>query len=235
MNFECPYCHHHTTITPPNQYSSWRRIDIQESKKWDHIWFDLFAITCPNEECKELFLQVALTKANSIYGRREEGVSLQTWNLLPESSAKVLPDYIPEPIKMDYYEACRIKDLSPKASATLSRRCLQWMIRDFYWISKGTLFEEINELEEKVDPEVWWAIDSMRSIWNIWAHMEKDINYIIDVDPDEAQSLIELIELLIDEWYIARKTRQDKVTKVKAIWEQKKAEKVQQNIQEKSE
>ncbi|MEI8253036.1 MAG: hypothetical protein WCG25_04765 [bacterium] len=50
---------------------------------------------------------------------------LDSWQLLPVSEAKVLPDYIPDPIKQDYYEACRIRDLSPKASATLSRRCLQ--------------------------------------------------------------------------------------------------------------
>jgi len=51
--------------------------------------------------------------------------------------------------------------------------------------------------------------------------MEQDINYIIDVDPQEAQSLIGLIELLIDERYVARQTRQDKVKKVKEIAEQK--------------
>jgi hypothetical protein len=47
-----------------------------------------------------------------------------------------LPDYIPEQIKDDYYEACSILNLSPKASATLARRCLQGMIRDFWGITK---------------------------------------------------------------------------------------------------
>lgn len=36
----------------------------------------------------------------------------------------------------------------------------------------------------------------VREIGNIGAHMEADINVIIDVDPDEAQILIDLVELL---------------------------------------
>ena len=38
--------------------------------------------------------------------------------------------------------------------------------------------------------------------------MEKDINLIIDIEPDEAQKLIKLIELLIEQWYIERHNQQ---------------------------
>ncbi len=37
--------------------------------------------------------------------------------------------------------------------------------------------------------------------------MEKDINVIVDVDPDEAELLIGLIETLLREWYVAREER----------------------------
>ena len=37
--------------------------------------------------------------------------------------------------------------------------------------------------------------------------MESDVNLIIDIDPNEAQSLISLIELLMKEWYINREER----------------------------
>lgn len=49
---------------------------------------------------------------------------------------------------------------------------------------------------------------SFRRIGNIGAHMEKDINLIIDIEPDEAQKLIKLIELLIEQWYIERHNQQ---------------------------
>ena len=57
-------------------------------------------------------------------------------------------------------------------------------------------------------PESVEAIDHVRTIGNIGAHMEKDIDLIIEVDPGEAQALIELIELLFEEWYVAKYERE---------------------------
>ena len=44
--------------------------------------------------------------------------------------------------------------------------------------------------------------------------MEKDINLIIDVEPKEAKLLVQLIEMLFEEWYIHRFERE---LKLKAI------------------
>jgi len=90
------------------------------------------------------------------------------------------------------------------------------MIRDFWSIKKPRLVEEIDALQAKVDGQTWDAIDSLRKIGNIGAHMEKDINLIVDVDPDEARLLIELIETLFDEWYVARYEREQRMAKIKA-------------------
>lgn len=125
----------------------------------------------------------------------------------PISSAKQFPDYIPEAIRQDYEEACAIVTLSPKASATLSRRCLQGLIRDFWAITKPTLNKEIDELKDKIPADLWSSIDALRQLGNIGAHMEKDTNIIVDIDPNEANSLIQLIELLMKEWYINREER----------------------------
>ena len=102
-----------------------------------------------------------------------------------------------------------ILHLSPKASATLSRRCLQGMIRDFFQISKSNLFEEINAIKDKIPADQWAVLDGVRRIGNIGAHMEKDINLIVDIEPDEAQKLIKLIELLLQQWYIERHNQQE--------------------------
>lgn len=195
MNYTCPYCDRHTTITDPNHYSIWNHLYLNKSTLGD-VGFRINAITCPNEKCKKLVLTGQLTRT---YNSRPSG-EIQTWCLLPESEARVLPNYIPQPIQQDYYEACRIRDLSPKASATLARRCLQGMIHDFWIIKKTRLKDEIDELEEKVDSDVWESIDAVRNVGNIGAHMEKDINIIIDVEPGEAQLLIGLIEQLVDDW-----------------------------------
>jgi hypothetical protein len=151
---------------------------------------------------------------------------LQEWALIPASDAKVFPEYVSAAIRNDYSEACAIKKLSPKASATLSRRCLQGMIRDFWKVSKPRLIDEINALQDKVDPLTWQAIDAVRSVGNIGAHMEKDINVIIDVDPEEAAQLIGLIELLIKDWYITRHEREERLKAIAALANAKKTAKI---------
>lgn len=122
----------------------------------------------------------------------------------PQSTAIQFPDYIPKAIRQDYEEACSIVDLSPKASATLSRRCLQGMIRDFFEIEETNLAKAIQALEGKIPAPQWRVIDGVRRIGNIGAHMEKDINLIVDIEPNEAQKLIKLIEHLLEPWYINR-------------------------------
>ena len=187
--------------------------------------FSVSAAFCSNESCKKTTLVFDLfythRQSNGEYGITE---FIREWSLLPESAAKPFPDYIPAPIIADYKEACLIASLSPKASATLSRRCLQGMIRDFWKISKSRLKDEVDALEDIVDPATWDAIDSVRKIGNIGAHMESDINVIVDVDPDEATLLIGLIETLIADWYIARHNREERMSKIKAVAAQKQRE-----------
>jgi len=97
------------------------------------------------------------------------------------------------------------------------------MIRDFWKISKNRLVDEINELQDKIDPMTWKAISAVRSIGNIGAHMEKDINLIIDVDPKEASMLIGLIEVLLQEWYVRRHDREEQMQKLIEAADEKKA------------
>jgi hypothetical protein len=47
-------------------------------------------------------------------------------------------------------------------------------------------------------------------------HMERDINQIVEVDPNEAQLLVELIETLVEEWYVTRHERTQRMKKVTA-------------------
>ncbi len=224
MNYTCPYCGHHSTIVGSDMYDHWKYVYMNQTDK-GQIGLGFFTVRCVNKECNKLLLKVRLTKAVMKQGSYEEGADIQEWQLLPESFAKVLPDYIPAVIKDDYYEACRIRDLSPKASATLARRCLQGMIRDFFGISKDRLKDEIDAIEDMVDPEIFAAIDAVRSVGNIGAHMEKDINLIVDVEPGEAQLLIELIEQLVEDWYTTRKDKQDRLLKITELARLKKEQK----------
>jgi len=75
------------------------------------------------------------------------------------------------------------------------------------------------------------AIDHVRSVGNIGAHMQKEIDLIIEVEPGEAQALIGLIEMLFSEWYVAKHQRQEKLAAIAAIAAGKKAQIEESKVQ----
>jgi hypothetical protein len=232
-NWKCPYCGHAQVISDTRHHLKQNPILV---KNWvsGNAGYLIEAIVCANNVCQKLSLALRLVGRGE-YDRTGGFQTLGTfheWQLLPSSFAKPQPDYIPEAIRRDYEEACAIRDLSPKASATITRRCMQGIIRDFCGISKSRLIDEIKELRKRVDAgdapagvqsDTVAAIDHVRGIGNIGAHMEADINVIVDVDPDEAQTLIELTEMLFDEWYVARQQRAERLNRLGLIAGEKKA------------
>lgn len=219
FNWTCPHCKTKTTINSDDYSTDESNLIINNSdgtKSLDVIW-----LVCPNTDCKKLSLNATLYEYKSNSYTWIRGSFIRQWTLIPDTNANIYPDYIPVAIRNDYEEAYKILELSPKASATLSRRCLQGMIRDFWGVSKGRLIDEIIEIKDKVDPLTWKSIDAIRKMGNIGAHMEKDINIIIEVDPKEAQLLIQLIEMLLEEWYIYRYERELKLKSIVEVAESK--------------
>ena len=220
MNFVCPYCSHATTITNPNYSNATASIKTKQSEHGE-IRLRHIAIACPNMECKKLTLTVKVTSSSYLYGDEyQDDIIHYDWQLLPSSFAKPQPDYIPSSIVENYNEACAILRLSPKASATLSRRCLQGIVRDYWSIpidKSGNLGAELSFIKDKVDPDTWEGIQAIRSVGDIGAHMEKDVNYVVDVEDDEAELLLELIEMLFVEWYVSRHKRQERANRAKEL------------------
>lgn len=238
MNWTCPHCDKAQTLTPPNYFQGNTFLEIGTTALGP-LALRSMAYLCANSACRQPSLSVQVVECSQPIDDHYLAVSnpniFLTRQLMPESAAKSQPDCIPAALREDYAEACLVRDLSPKASATLARRCLQGMIRDFCGISKPTLFKEIAALKEQVDEgnaprgvsiESVEAIDHIRQIGNIGAHMEKDINIIVDVEADEAQVLIELIETLFDEWYVARAKREERFARVKQIADEKAQQKL---------
>lgn len=225
QSWTCPYCSQVATLQDHNISTDLHTFEKQNKLGKVGVWTRV--LVCPNSKCKEFTLDAYLYKVqSSVHGSNQAvGDPILSWKLKPQSAARPFPSYIPAPILEDYNEACLIAGLSPKASATLSRRCLQGIIRDFWGISKARLIDEINALEGVVDKTTWKAVDAVRSIGNIGAHMEKDINLIVDVEPEEADLLIRLIEVLLEEWYIRRHDREEHMQKVIAAAAAKKAAK----------
>lgn len=233
MNWTCPHCNRAQTVTGAKHSSGASHIGIGDhylgsaSMYWS-------AMGCANDVCKRLTVHAAVYRDEYVpsTGRHEiSGEAVIFRRLIPEGAAKPQPEYIPVALREDYEEACLVRDVSPKAAATLARRCLQGMIRDFCGITKKRLIDEIIALREAiadgtaprdVSGDSVEAIDHVRTIGNIGAHMESDVNVIIPVEADEAQALIELIEMLFEEWYVERQSRKDRLARIAAIASSKK-------------
>ena len=78
------------------------------------------------------------------------------------------------------------------------------MIRDFWGISKARLVDEIDALIDLVDSNTSEVLNAIRKIANIGAHPERNINIIVDIEPNEAHKLLMFIESLMQKWYIER-------------------------------
>jgi len=209
----CPFCNKASTIS--NVINS--KINYTNKEK-EKILCIIYTVRCPSLKCNE----IALYASRHSYDKNMlSEISKKEWQLIPNSSAKKFPDYIPKAILEDYREACCIVELSPKSAATLSRRCLQGMIRDFWKIRESSLYKEIDKLQEKIDNKIWKGIDALRKLGNIGAHMEKDVDLIIKIDENEAQCLIKLIECLFKEWYIKHHENEKNISEIIKITEEK--------------
>lgn len=226
-SYTCPYCEHKMFITNSNQSHGEVGCDISSKYGARVVVFTQITV-CPNIDCRELIISSILSSAiYNIVHKKYNYTKIENWDLRPQGKYKNFPEYIPKPILDDYKEACLILKLSPKASATLLRRCLQGMIRDFWKIQDNRLVDEINKLKGLIDSLDWEAITAVRKIGNIAAHMEKDINLIIDVTEDEAIAMKTLIEMLLNDWYVVKHERQKQLEHVIAISEKKDTEKKQ--------
>ena len=192
-DFLCPYCNHAAALNDSTY------LKVKSSFESPYHGYN------PLKD-SEVTLGIFKCPHCSGYSINAQGtgpkVKTDVVHIKPISLAKQFPDYIPKAIRQDYEEAYAIVNLSPKASATLSRRCLQGMIRDFYKVKPSMLFKEIGQLEHKIPVMQWKVLDGIRKLGNIGAHMENDINVIVDIDPGEAEKLLKVIEKLLQDWYV---------------------------------
>ena len=107
----------------------------------------------------------------------------------------------------DYKEACLVLADSPKASAALSRRCLQHLLREKAKTKKKDLADQIQEvLDARTLPsQLADNLDAIRNIGNFATHTQKSTNSgeILDVEPGEAEWSLEVLEELFDFFIVA--------------------------------
>lgn len=179
----CPHCLMTVAFTPIKVNSIG---DLVLASYW------LCHRMCPNPECLGYVLLIV-----------QNGKILEMYPPLPVREGRPeLPKAVESPYREEYEEAGRVLSLSPKASAALSRRILQHLIREEAHIKKANLSLEIDELIKTagLPSQVNEAVDSIRVIGNFAAHPIKyeHTGEIVEVEPGEAEWTLDVLDMLFD-------------------------------------
>jgi hypothetical protein len=138
--------------------------------------------------------------------------------IYPKHATRSVEMEVPDDYRTEFLEACSVVQLSPKASAALSRRLLQAVLREEFNIKHGSLAKEIEDFiqREDVPPYLSKAVDAIRNIGNLAAHPIKDTSTgeIVDVEPGEAEWLLEVLESLFDFAFVQPKRLEERRQKL---------------------
>jgi uncharacterized protein DUF4145 len=123
----------------------------------------------------------------------------------PRGPVRAVPEQVPEHYAADYREAALILSDSPKASAALSRRLLQHVLREEGGVKPSDLSREIDEALPALPTRTAQALDAIRAIGNFAAHPTKATNTgeIIEVEEGEAEWSLDVLDFLFDHYFVA--------------------------------
>lgn len=183
----CPHCLTRVAFSPIKETSI---ADLVLISYW------LCHRMCPNPECRGYVLLIV--QNNKI---------VDMYPPLPVREGRPeLPKAVVSPYREEYDEAGRVLRISPKASAALSRRTLQHLIREEAGIKKANLSLEIDELIKTagLPSQVNEAVDSIRVIGNFAAHPIKyeHTGEIVEVEPGEAEWNLDVLDMLFDFYFV---------------------------------
>jgi DNA-directed RNA polymerase subunit RPC12/RpoP len=157
--------------------------------------------TVTSHKCPECGKQIMWLNELAYKDGTSERFVVETTLLFPKYPIKQLPDEVPDSLANEFREAHQTLPVSPKASAALSRRCLQRLIREKENISGKTLFAEVEALLKlkKLPRYLADDLDAIRVVGNFAAHPIKDTNggEIVDVEPGEAEWTLKVLEDLL--------------------------------------
>lgn len=189
----CPHCNVHicldlkivplALIPDPD-----RKCQVEFCTKWQ---------VCPNCTKFIAFLSAHRLKANERASERM---------IYPPNAQRTLPPEVVEPHRSDFSEAVAVLPLSANASAAISRRCLQNILREKAGVTIGDLSREIEQvLKAGTLPQALAEnLDAVRHIGNLAAHPVKDqhTGEVVSVEPGEAEWNIEVLEGLFDFYFV---------------------------------
>jgi hypothetical protein len=162
---------------------------------------------CPNPQCaKSILFLVNGDWVRTSVGYRVDGVRRQVLIRPRGTNRPPVPAEVLDEFAEDYREACVVLPDSPKASAALSRRALQHLLREKGGASQKDLAKQIQHVldEGKLPSYLVESVDGVRNIGNFAAHPTKSsaTGEIVAVEPGEAEWNLDTIEALFDFYFV---------------------------------
>ncbi len=122
------------------------------------------------------------------------------------TSRPPVPTAVTAEFANDYTEACLVLADSPKASAALSRRCLQHILREKASVKHDSLYKEIQEVIDSgaLPSYLSESIDVVQKIGNVAAHPMKNTvrREVVNVEDGEAEWTLNILEALFDFYFV---------------------------------
>ena len=201
---KCPHC----LVSFHDAWTEWyyrtkggNRSPIYPDCKWI---FRAKSTLCP--ACGQLIFQVDRAS------QRDLSV-LESITAYPKGTSRPVPPEVEGKFESDFREACLVIGDSEKASAALSRRCLQNLLREKAETKAKDLAPQIQEVLDsgKLPSHLADAIDGVRVIGNFGAHPIKSTHTgeVIEVELGEAEWLLETLEGFFD-FYFVQPTKLEK-------------------------
>lgn len=124
----------------------------------------------------------------------------------PQSSERPVPIEVPTDIAGDFNKASRVLPISAQASAALTRRCLQQVLKDYGMTKSKDLFDQIDEVitQGHLPPALADQLDAVRVIGNFAAHplKSKNTGTILPVEAHEAEWNLDVLEAVFDHYFV---------------------------------
>lgn len=214
---KCPHCQvsvHESFESKVVFFSSRKAPNAYTSYKWQ-----VKSMVCPS--CTNDI--ITLVNGTGLSSSWDNIIAKDEKIIHPLGSSRNRPSHnVPEIFKNDYLEASAVIHISEKASAALSRRCLQNLIHNHLGIKEKDLNAEIKAIRDRgaLPTEVADQLDHLREIGNFAAHPKKDAmtGEIIDVDTGEAEWSLNILDEIFDYCF----DRPARIAQKKLDWESKK-------------
>jgi len=221
LSLSCPHCQAYSVMRVDSMVKRFESDEFYGVSFRDsgNLPFD-FICSCPN--CDGIiFIQaqanINIIRPETAYQSSEEleessgGVVIAIY---PYRKSVFIPPEVPEKYANDFREALLVLDLSPMASAALSRRILQTILRDEFNIQRRNLADEIDSFIAlpAIPSYLTGAVDAIRNVGNLAAHPLKNTNTgeVINVEPGEAEWLVEVLDSLFDFQFVQPKKLQER-------------------------